>query len=305
MKHKQTVWIGVDWGTSNVRAVAVDDQGKVIAVNQSNRGMSSLQTAEFEPALLELIAPWLRQDTPIPVFACGMVGARQGWQEAPYSAVPCLPVCNNALSVVPTIDKRIIVHILPGLSQEQPADVMRGEETQIAGLLQLRPSFQGCVCLPGTHSKWAVINDSRIASFKTHMTGELFSLLCNHSVLQHSVDTNEWDDSVFRAAALQASETPETTMADLFAIRASSLLHDTDSISSRCRLSGMLIGYELGVTKHVWQNNELVVIGAAVLAALYKGALRSLGAKVSVLDAGEATIAGLTTIANHFLKNNA
>ena len=127
--------------------------------------MGGLEQAEFEPALLRLIDPWLGPGK-TPVIACGMVGAKQGWAEAPYRPVPCKP--GEATPITPTtLDKRIALHILPGISQDSPADVMRGEETQVAGLLYENPQFDGIACLPGTHTKWVHISAEEIVSFRT------------------------------------------------------------------------------------------------------------------------------------------
>ena len=140
----------------------------------------------------------------MPVIACGMVGARQGWIEAPYSQVPCAPV---GLSMIKPVveDTRLDVSILPGLSQTDPADVMRGEETQIAGYLAENPGFDGVLCLPGTHTKWAHISAGEVVSFRTFMTGELFALVSSQSVLRHSVGAG-WDGPAYRSAVSDARE---------------------------------------------------------------------------------------------------
>ena len=136
-------WIAVDWGTSNLRAWAMGASG-VLDHGESHEGMGTLSRDGFEPALLRVVSPWLQDGRVMPVIACGMVGARQGWIEAVYRAVPCSPVSAAQMTVAPTSDSRIRVHIAPGLSQDRPADVMRGEETQIAGALALNPGFD-CV----------------------------------------------------------------------------------------------------------------------------------------------------------------
>lgn len=303
MKQLQTTWIGVDWGTSNMRVFAMDSDGGLLAEKRSDNGMARLKPNEFESALLALIEPWLSNDRVMPVFACGMVGARQGWQEAQYRTVPCPPFGDEALSFVPCKDKRITMHILPGLCQQQPCDVMRGEETQVAGLLLDKPAFSGSVCLPGTHSKWVSVGSGRVLSFKTFMTGELFSLLKKQSVLQHCMSQQAWDTDEFLATVLTASKAPENTLADLFSIRASSLLKEDSSAISQARLSGMLIGYELGVMKNDWRHNDIVIIGSSELSALYESALQALNVRVTTMGASQATIAGLTNTANDFFAN--
>ncbi|MFK7856341.1 MAG: 2-dehydro-3-deoxygalactonokinase [Granulosicoccus sp.] len=290
----QPKWIGVDWGTTNLRVFAINAEGKVLAENTSDKGMGCLNVDEFENALLELIERWLTDDKVTPVYACGMVGARQGWQEAQYRTVPCLPVCGQGLTTVNTNDDRITFKILPGLSQQNPCDVMRGEETQIAGLLKLNPSFKGTVCLPGTHSKWVSISDGVVTSFKTFMTGELFSLLSNQSILQHSVSANEWDFPAFLKAALKAVDEPQQTMSKLFEIRASSLLNDVSSTTARSTLSGMLIGQELGMATNYWQKKEVALLGATEVSSLYADTLTELGINIEMINAKQATLEGLS-----------
>ncbi|MEM7190931.1 MAG: 2-dehydro-3-deoxygalactonokinase, partial [Pseudomonadota bacterium] len=158
-------WIAVDWGTSSLRAWAMGPDGAV-AEAASADGMARLEPAEFEPALLALVGDWLG-DTATPIVACGMVGAKQGWCEAPYAAVPCRPLDAAACVRVPAIDRRIDMRIIPGLSQDHPADVMRGEETQISGFLAAEPDFAGTICLPGTHTKWASVADGIVSQFQT------------------------------------------------------------------------------------------------------------------------------------------
>ena len=182
--HMNIIWIAVDWGTSNLRAWAMGAEGP-LAEAVSDDGMGKLQPADFEPALLRLISPWLTAPR-TPVLACGMVGARQGWREAPYRAVPCAPVDAAGVLHVPT-DPRLTFHIAPGLSQDRPADVMRGEETQVAGVLALHKGFDGVICHPGTHSKWVHVSAGEVVSFQTFMTGEIFALLSTQSVLRHSM----------------------------------------------------------------------------------------------------------------------
>ena len=126
--------------------------------------------------LLGLVGGWLAEGARTDVLICGMAGARGGWAEAPYAAVPCAPG-PASFARAPTRDPRLAVRILPGLRQDTPADVMRGEETQLAGLLAAEPGFEGIACLPGTHTKWAHVSAGEVVSFASYMTGEIFALL--------------------------------------------------------------------------------------------------------------------------------
>jgi len=286
-------WIAVDWGTSNLRVWVMNAQGDVIDHLTSDQGMGSLTRDGFEPELLSLIDGYLSNDRITPVICCGMVGARQGWVEAPYSAVPCSPAGYDQAVLVGPTDPRISVYILPGLSQQSPADVMRGEETQIAGYLAQSPNFDGVICLPGTHTKWAHISAAEVVSFKTYMTGEMFSLLCSASVLRHSVGGDDWDDDAFLAALDQIYSRPQSLAADLFSLRANDLLSSVNAGQSRAALSGMLIGMELAAARPYWLGQAVVLIGAPNMVDLYRKALAHLGAMVLPDTANDVTLHGL------------
>ena len=284
-------WIAVDWGTTHLRAWAMTEVGAVRAETASADGMSRLEQEEFEPALLRLIEPWLGAGS-TPVLACGMVGSRQGWQEVPYQTVPAKPGCLTPLPVA-TRDARLRLSILPGLSQANPADVMRGEETQVAGYIATDPGFDGILCLPGTHSKWVHISAQEVVSFQTFMTGELFDLMSSRSVLRHATDANDLDPEAFADAVADTLSRPEKIAQRLFSIRADSLLNGLATRTARARLSGLLIGAELAATRPYWLGQDVVVAGAPALADLYARALATQGVTARTRDAGPLTRAGL------------
>jgi len=287
-------WIAVDWGTSNLRAWAMGADGRVLAEAESDEGMGKLAPSDFEAALLRLITPWLA-GTP-PVLACGMVGSRQGWREAPYRAVPCTPLDRAALIAAPTTDPRLRVTIAPGLMQADPADVMRGEETQIAGALRLMPGYDGILCLPGTHSKWAHISAGEVVSFQTFMTGELFALLSTASVLRHGMQGSGWDEAAFDTAVTDALSRPERLGARLFSLRAQGLIAGLTPDAARARLSGLLIGMELAAARPYWLGQRVTLIGAEKLSTAYARALAAQGVTTGRLSVTDCTLAGLASL---------
>jgi 2-dehydro-3-deoxygalactonokinase len=295
-------WIAVDWGTSNLRAWAMAED-RAVATIAAPTGMGGLERHQFEPALVAAIEPWLVGDRTTDVVACGMVGARQGWQEVPYVPVPTRPVVASAMQRVVTSDPGFTVSIVHGLSQTDPADVMRGEETQIAGLLALESGFTGLACLPGTHSKWARIEDGRVVNFRTFMTGELFALLAKQSVLRHSMNENEdLHETDFDEAVRAVAESPADLSSLLFGIRAAGLVGGADAFDARSRLSGLLIGSELAAMQQGWSTSEVVLIGADQLADRYAGALKALGGRARSVDAQTCTLAGLVAARHHLLE---
>jgi 2-dehydro-3-deoxygalactonokinase len=289
-------WIAVDWGTSALRVWAMRG-GVPVAEAASDRGMGVLTREGFEPALMALVGSWLG-DAPVEVVACGMVGSRQGWHEAPYRAVPCVPVDPGALVAVRALDARLGVRLVPGLKQGAPPDVMRGEEVQVAGALALEPGFDGVICLPGTHSKWVQVSAGEVVSFRTCMTGELYALLSQHSVLRHGMAGEgaavaAEADAAFDAALSEALSRPEALAARLFGLRAEGLLAGLDPGLARARLSGLLIGIDLAATRVYWLGQPVLIVGAEGLALRYARALAAQGARPRVLPAAGATLAGL------------
>ena len=297
----QVGWIAVDWGTTHLRTYAMGPAG-VCAEASSADGMGALNRDGYEPALLRLVEPWLGAGRVTPVIACGMAGSRQGWYEAPYRSVPCTPLDAGHLIAVPTRDARLAVRLVPGLKQAQPADVMRGEETQIAGALALMPGFDGVLCLPGTHSKWVHVSAGEVVSFQTFMTGELFALLSTQSVLRHGMADDGWEDAAFDAALSETLSRPERIGTRLFALRAEGLIAGLSAAAAKARLSGLLIGLELAGSRACWLGQPIAIIGADRLSALYARALAAQGASSRLLSARDTVIAGLSAARHDILE---
>lgn len=282
----------VDWGTSSFRLWVLAADGAVLAERRSDEGLLSVAGRFAEVLDGHLAAVGAAAD--LPVVMCGMVGARTGWQEARYLSAPC------ALSDVPGAAVRVAgvgrdVRVLPGLSQAAPADVMRGEETQLLGL-----AADGIVCMPGTHSKWVMIEAGHVAQFSTWMTGELFALLSKQSILAGAATGDAAPDEAFRAALNDTLDTPERVTNALFGVRAKSLLGQESGGASA--LSGMLIGLEL---VGVGVASDVTLVASGPLGDLYAAALDEIGADVTRVDATAATQAGLFAAATEIWKTEA
>lgn len=285
----QANWIAVDWGTSNLRAWAMNDD-RPTAEASTDEGMGSLKKSEFEPVLSAVVGPWQDANT-MPIIACGMVGSLQGWVEAPYSATPTRPL-GGKLVRADARDPRMSVYVVSGIKQLDPPDVMRGEETQIAGFLRSDPNFDGVICLPGTHTKWVQISAGEVVSFRTFMTGEMFDLISAKSVLRHSVGDG-WDAAAFADAINDAISRPEALASLMFRLRADDLLNGTPLHTTRSRLSGLLIGAELAAARAYWLGQRIVLIGNEKLASIYATALDLQAAPPEKIDVTTATLAGL------------
>lgn len=287
-------WIAVDWGTTRLRVWAMGPAG-ALASRSADRGMAGLSPEQFEPALRELIDDWLPEGKPVEIIACGMVGARTGWIEADYRAIPCTPLDPHRAIRPAVRDPRLSVRILPGLCQSTPPDVMRGEETQIAGFLAQHPDYEGTLCLPGTHSKWVRIAGGKVTAFQTFMTGEQFALMSQHSVLRLSIGAVDPSVEAFATAAQEVINDPHLAMRGLFGLRAAALLEGATGSRIAGRLSGLLIGAEIAAARDYWASGPVTLIAAPALTALYARALGLAGCTPTETDGGALVLAGLTS----------
>lgn len=295
-RGKDIHWIAADWGTTNLRCWAMGDNGTIHAKAESGDGMANIvseQDCDFERALLRLVNPWLVDGKTMQVRACGMVGAKAGWVEVPYSAVPCPP--STPTTMVSPKSPALEVHIHAGVKQGEPADVMRGEETQLAGLIAKDPGFEGLVCLPGTHSKWVGISGGNVIYFQTFLTGELFSLLSKKSVLSQTLtgDGDELDRVAFREGFLASLDNPQSWLPSLFSLRAEALLAGLAPPAARSRLSGILLGCEFGAMQGKFGLGEVALAASDTLAGSYCLAFETLGVKAIRHNPEELVLAGL------------
>ena len=225
-----------------------------------------------------------------------MAGAKTGWKEAAYLKAPCPPINKEKIIQVETEDQRISVSIVPGIMQKSPPDVMRGEETQIAGYLSKNPDFDGIICLPGTHTKWVHISANEIVSFKTFMTGEIFLSLSEFSILKTSVQSNDFDPTSFLEAFEDTYSNPALLSSKLFGLRAADLLENTSTKFLKSKLSGYLIGCELAGAKSYWLGQNIIMIGNNNLCILYQKALKKLGLNATIENTQNITLNGLKQV---------
>lgn len=291
-------WIAVDWGTSNLRAWGINADGDVVASAGSDQGMGKLRPDQFPAALSTVVTELSPGSDALDVVVCGMAGARQGWMEAPYLEAPTDLAALGRGSVRPAVPgSSLRVSILPGVCQRDPGEnVMRGEETQLLGLASTAPGYAGLVCMPGTHSKWARLDGTRIAGFSTAMTGEMFELLKTHSVLRHSLG-GELDgparEDGFDAGAQAGLDRPEHLLGQLFRVRASALLSGRRPDWCAGYLSGLLIGTEIAANRHLIGTDPVPLIGSSALCELYAKVLAMTGASGRVVNSTEVVLAGL------------
>ena len=289
----------VDWGTSSFRLWLLDDAGCVLAESRSGDGMLTAGVEGFG-AILERHLAAAGASADLPVIICGMAGARQGWIEAPYVALPA-GLDGILAGAVPVPGQTRKVRILPGLAQRNAdaPDVMRGEETQLAGILPLFAAGRHLICMPGTHSKWIDAADGVISGFRTWLTGELFSILSKQSILRHSLGESAApalpENPSFLAACAEALGKGGDIGPSLFRIRAATLLQDLKPDEASATLSGLLIGAEIASARRVFDvvADKVILVASGPLGSLYAAALKLAGCAVLQADADEAVRAGL------------
>jgi 2-dehydro-3-deoxygalactonokinase len=288
--------VALDWGTSSLRAYLLDGSGRVIESAREPRGIIQVEAGGFDEIFDGIAGAWLRRHPKLPAIAAGMVGSAQGWVEAPYLPCPAGPD-DLAGSLVQVPGRRL--WIVPGVLQpgDRP-DVMRGEESQIVGALALQPelSADARIVLPGTHSKWTRVAAGRIGSFTTYMTGELFAVLRNHSILGRPAGSGPGcDRDAAFLGGVDAARDADGIAPLLFSVRALVLTGGIAPGDALDYLSGLLIGDELrsaladpGATPRL--------IGEPALCARYARALARFG-----VDGAEAipdaAVTGLWCIA--------
>ncbi len=284
--------IGIDWGTSGFRAFRLDQDGGIHERREAPLGILQIAGARFAETLQAQIGPWLAGGE-ARVLLAGMIGSRQGWVEAPYLPCPAGPAdLARALVDVPFDGTR--VKLVPGLSDTDPAgvpEVMRGEETQLVGVLA-EIGDNGLACLPGSHAKWARIAAGRIAGYATHLTGEAFAALRGHTILGRMMREGPTDPAAFDRGVARSADAGGM-LHHLFGVRTLGLAGRLSETESAGYLSGLLIGHE--VRAAMIEPAEVHLIGATELCTLYARAIAAAGGHVVHHDP-DAAARGLATI---------
>lgn len=287
----QPVLIGIDWGTSNLRVFRIGEGGVVLDQRADPRGAGGLAPTDFAPVMAEVAGDWIKDS--LPILVCGMAGAQDRWAAVPYRPCPA-ELSDIAAGLVQPADSP--VRLVPGVGRDNAdglQDVMRGEETQILGLLS-DPGASARVVLPGTHSKWATVQNGRVTDFRTFMTGELFGAIRKATILGGGMGEPGVDDAAFKKGVLRGLSEPAVTAA-LFSVRIEKLSGRLQPESLADYLSGLLIGAEIGAQKG--PSEPLMLIGSDALVARYVRALYLAGfTDVSAVGGADITARGLWRI---------
>jgi 2-dehydro-3-deoxygalactonokinase len=292
-----TALVAIDWGTTSARAWRLDANGTVLDRRDAACGVQAVEGGDFKSALSRLLGDW--NAIAAPRIACGMIGSRQGWVEVPYLECPARPA-SLAQSLMHTPGRELaIVAGLACRDEAGVADVMRGEETQIAGLPD--DALQHSVVVqPGTHSKWTLLRGGELTAFRTYMTGETFSLLRNGSILGRLMtagdDPEAFEDGVRHALDMAA---PGELLHRIFAARTRVLFGEMAAASASDFLSGLLIGSEVAAGL-AWASAHaparIRLVGESALCHRYEDALRLAGHE-SIIAPASTAAQGLWKIA--------
>ena len=286
--------VAIDWGTSSLRGARLDAQGAVLDERASLQGILNVPPGGFEAVFQAQFGDWLVGPDTLCLIS-GMAGSRQGWREAPYCQCPA--GANEIAAGLAWIAPGRIA-IVPGLTCERDGapDVMRGEETQIFGALDMLRLADALFVLPGTHSKWAEVRGGRVERFSTAMTGETYALLRHHSILARTLPS---EDGPLHGEAFDAGVERALRSASLlqsaFTVRTLALFERSTPDELASYLSGLVIGEELRA-QGALAGLRVHVIGNDALTQRYRRALGRAGAEGIAVGA-QATWRGLWNIA--------
>lgn len=282
-----------DWGTTNLRGWLVDDQGTVVARHQSDMGLLKSIDTGFASVFATLV-DCLGADGDTPAIISGMASSRTGWQEVPYVPVPAdaSAIAKQAIR----IGERPHTWLVGGVSstpETKTPEVMRGEEVQALGIVQLHPDAK-FLCLPGTHSKWVETADGVILGLQTYMTGELFDWLANDSLIATQITARSYEPEAFVEGLELAAEGMALTRA-LFQLRTRFLENRIESDHVYAMASGLLIGHEVAAAS-VGQQETIHLAASGDVADSYEAAMARFGLKCVSVDPEQATLAGLLSL---------
>jgi 2-dehydro-3-deoxygalactonokinase len=287
-----------DWGTTNLRAVALDGGGTIVDSCDVPLGLRRMGDRAFADVFDETLGDW-RSGGTVPVLLSGMVGSRQGWIEAPYC--PCPVTAADLAGCLTAVPERENTWIVPGVClgpDDSKHDVMRGEEVQVFGALDITGRDSARLCLPGTHSKWVRADAGAIMRFATAMTGEVFAVLTDHSILGAMMtDGAAFSEQAFRDGLDRSGETGGL-LHHLFTVRADGLFDALAPDRARDFLSGVLIGHEVRdlSLQFKMENEETVLVCSGALGRCYETAFEHFGLPSRTVSVEEATLRGQALI---------
>lgn len=299
LNKREISWLIIDWGTTNFRVFAMDANNDVVDKKEEKLGLLQVKEGGFAKQLEEILSGWLAEFKSLPIFMAGMVGSKQGWHDVNYQATPVdlINLASTAYQFLLPWGASAV--IFPGVSHQSNGDqydVMRGEEIQLIGLSYLLESTSFLSILPGTHSKHAVMKNGKLSSFSTYMTGELYSILSQYSILGRGLSELPQPHELGKAFIRGLNEGQSGLLSNaLFLVRTHRLFNNLSDDQVLEYLSGMLIGKELSALKNTMNETDehLYLVGSENLCRSYQLACSEFGIKNTYVNGDNCFIRGM------------
>ena len=193
-------YIAIDGGTTNTRINLVKDYLVTDTVNYNIGARKGIENKEIlQEAVKEGIEKILSGNDMTEndierILVSGMLTSEFGIYEVNHISVPAGKTeLHNAMAEVILSNISAIPFVfIPGVKTDcgslENADMMRGEETELAGLTDTY-NTEGLFVLPGSHSKIIKTDkEGRIIDFFTMLTGEMLEALSENTILRDAVD---------------------------------------------------------------------------------------------------------------------
>ncbi len=246
LSKKDINFLIVDWGTTNFRAFAINNENNVQAQIELPMGLKQVTNGEFAKGLEQALEPWIPDYQELPIYMAGMVGSTNGWINVPYVSTPASVKKLSDKTYRFTLPWGATAYIVPGIShktENDEFDVMRGEEVQIFGLINKVDNNSFSAVLPGTHSKHVIVQDNELMLFDSYMTGELFSVIREHTIIGRDIPQQHQSHSAFVKGVLSGRNGGATSQ--IFKARTGKIFTQIKDSEVDDFLSGILIGSEL------------------------------------------------------------
>ncbi len=298
-------FIGTDWGTTSFRSYLIASDGELLDRIVRPAGILTVEDGNFGAVLHNVCEEWMREHPAIPVLMCGMIGSRHGWRDVPY-VIGEVGAAELASATLVVQEEPNRIQIVPGLQAtcfDGGPDVMRGEETILIGAIAAGAPQTGLFCLPGTHSKWVAVQNGNIGSFSTYLTGELFAMLKERSVLTGLIaEKSKLPDALHEQSfhhGLAMASDGTSLLHRLFSIRAQYLTESVPRYVVEDVLSGLLIGTEIiSVAQQLRRHaGKITLLSSGTIAKRYRSALTYFGHASELIEADAVCVLGLCAIA--------
>lgn len=301
MKKQLNEYLIIDWGTSNFRVFLIGREGTLLKKKEAAMGLLQVKSGDFASTLQKILTSWLPSYQKLPIFMAGMVGSANGWFAVDYIKTPSniSKLSNSAFHF--ELPWGAPATIIPGVlhinNVNNAKDVMRGEEAQILGLMNKCEHNHISVILPGTHSKHVCISEGEITKLSTYMTGELFSIIRQHSILGKDLPAQKFDTDIFNLG-VNEGQTDQLTRT-LFQVRTHNLFNKISTSQVESYLSGLLIGNELQAVK----QQSVYLIGSSNICEKYQLACKTLGISSTYYCGDECFLSGMLTLIQHIISH--